>query len=67
MDENQELLALDEIRDRLFSHGVYSNAHVIDHLITYIANLEARLAKEEKCCEGGPQWGHAWDCPKCPD
>lgn len=20
-----------------------------------------------KCCEGGPQWGHAWDCKKCPD
>lgn len=20
--------------------------------------------KPEKCCEGGPQWGHAWDCKK---
>lgn len=20
-----------------------------------------------QCCEGGPQWGHAWTCPKCPD
>lgn len=20
-----------------------------------------------KCCEGGPQWGHAWNCPKAPD
>lgn len=19
------------------------------------------------CCGGGPQWGHAWGCPKCPD
>lgn len=19
------------------------------------------------CCDGGPQWGHAWNCPKCPD
>jgi hypothetical protein len=19
------------------------------------------------CCNGGPQWGHAWECPKCPD
>lgn len=18
-------------------------------------------------CHGGPQWGHRWDCPKCPD
>ena len=19
------------------------------------------------CCAGGPQWGHAWNCNKCPD
>lgn len=19
------------------------------------------------CCGGGPQWGHALDCPECPD
>jgi hypothetical protein len=19
---------------------------------------------EPSCCEGGPQWGHAWDCKK---
>lgn len=19
------------------------------------------------CCGGGPQWGHAWTCPQCPD
>lgn len=19
-----------------------------------------------KCCDGGPQWGHAWNCPKLP-
>lgn len=19
------------------------------------------------CCGGGPQYGHAWSCPKCPD
>lgn len=19
-----------------------------------------------KCCSGGPQWGHAWNCPKVP-
>jgi hypothetical protein len=27
----------------------------------------AAEAKELPCCEGGPQWGHAWNCPKCPD
>jgi hypothetical protein len=21
----------------------------------------------KSCCEGGQQWGHAWDCPKCHD
>lgn len=19
------------------------------------------------CCGGGPQWGHAWECPRCPE
>lgn len=23
-----------------------------------------RVASGEKCCIGGPQWGHAWDCKK---
>jgi hypothetical protein len=34
-----------------------------------IEALEERLAALENppCCEGGPQWGHAWSCPKCPD
>lgn len=33
------------------------------------ADLEARVNALESppCCEGGPQWGHAWTCPKCPD
>lgn len=22
---------------------------------------------DEPCCDGGPQWGHAWSCPHCPD
>jgi len=21
---------------------------------------------ESKCCAGGPQWGHAWNCPTLP-
>lgn len=25
---------------------------------------EHGIIKSDKCCEGGPQWGHAWDCPK---
>ena len=35
------------------------------------AQSELRAAilasKGVSCCEGGPQWGHAWSCPKCPD
>lgn len=23
--------------------------------------------ENEKCCEGGPHWGHAYGCPKAPD
>lgn len=22
--------------------------------------------EKDKCCVGGPQWGHAWDCKKLP-
>lgn len=31
-------------------------------------DTEARLHALENppCCEGGPQWGHAWNCPKLP-
>lgn len=25
---------------------------------------EHGIIKSKDCCEGGPQWGHAWDCPK---
>lgn len=27
-----------------------------------------QIAEERKpeCCGGGPQWGHAWDCPTLP-
>ena len=25
---------------------------------------EHGIIKSDKCCSGGPQWGHAWDCPK---
>jgi hypothetical protein len=32
-------------------------------------DMNERLAKLENppCCAGGPQWGHAWNCPECPD
>ena len=35
-------------------------------LSTAMAMVDAAVEKL-KCCEGGPQWGHAWPCPKCPD
>lgn len=22
--------------------------------------------RSQRCCPGGPQWGHDWDCPKLP-
>ena len=22
------------------------------------------IVKSKDCCSGGPQWGHAWNCPK---
>lgn len=22
------------------------------------------IIKSKDCCSGGPQWGHAWNCPK---
>jgi hypothetical protein len=40
----------------------------------YAADVAARILeipelKEAlgKCCDGGPQWGHAWNCPTTPD
>lgn len=47
---------------------------VIDMMICtrcgcYVWDLQAHENHHKKpsCCGGGPQWGHAWDCPKCPD
>lgn len=30
---------------------------------------EDQIAEQKKpeCCGGGPQWGHQFSCPKCPD
>lgn len=25
-----------------------------------------RKPDDARCCDGGPQWGHAWNCPKLP-
>lgn len=35
-----------------------------DYILSHFVNVEEL---QQKCCNGGPQWGHAWDCPKCPD
>lgn len=24
------------------------------------------IMKSKDCCEGGPQWGHSWNCPSLP-
>jgi hypothetical protein len=26
--------------------------------------VEDKMKGVDKCCEGGPQWGHSWDCNK---
>lgn len=37
-----------------------------DWLGFLIANKKRLPLVEPKCCEGGPQWGHAWGCHKSP-
>lgn len=36
---------------------------------SYVWDLQAHEKSHgvPPCCGGGPQWGHAWSCPKCPD
>jgi F0F1-type ATP synthase membrane subunit b/b' len=43
--------------------------NIEDQLKEIRKELEESLARynkvqkqNEQCCEGGPQWGHAWDC-----
>lgn len=28
---------------------------------------EIAAQQKPQCCGGGPQWGHQFDCPNCPD
>lgn len=33
-----------------------------------VEQIQQHLAAQPpECCGGGPQWGHQWGCPKCPD
>ena len=40
----------------------------VESLWAHITELEKRITALENppCCGGGPQWGHAWTCPRLP-
>jgi hypothetical protein len=45
------------------------NTPGLKHRGRAITQIEARndeLRPPPKCCGGGPQWGHAWDCETLP-
>lgn len=39
----------------------------LEELQRVVDKIKKEEQSSKQCCEGGPQWGHAWDCPKCPD
>lgn len=63
--------------NRLTASFTCSNGHEFSH--DMLQSCPARgcphgknpeqLAEELKpeCCGGGPQWGHTFECPRCPD
>lgn len=45
-------------------------AQLVIGLVAIQQGTERRVSRAEKCCPSypnGPQWGHEWSCPKCPD
>jgi len=44
----------------------YTRSRRIAEWAEYMATHEVP-PEETTCCAGGPQWGHTWECPKCPD
>lgn len=58
------------LTDEAFAH-VYPAGPLRDRIEACLAEMDAiRIILDTpprpSCCGGGPQWGHAWDCPKCP-
>lgn len=46
--------------------GMLPNVLDTREAVAVLAFLLAELKRKVEnppCCEGGPQWGHAWDCP----
>ncbi len=37
-----------------------------EHVCEYQDVRQCAWPGHRKCCDGGPQWGHAWNCPKLP-
>lgn len=60
-------LKLGGIEQRYDFVSVETPNHVLDTreaavLAFLLAELKWKV-ENPSCCEGGPQWGHAWDCP----
>lgn len=56
--------------NRVSSAYKCSNGHcwLEDGVLLPCPNDDCMYGKDvPSCCGGGPQWGHAWECPKCPD
>jgi hypothetical protein len=42
----------------------YENGPFVDGMGSYVPLRNEEV--EKKCCNGGPQWGHSWNCPSLP-
>ncbi|MCT7372719.1 hypothetical protein A7R75_27320 [Mycolicibacterium llatzerense] len=42
------------------------SGYTLDDLAEMRAELWGKRPGPRKCCDGGPQWGHAWDCRTLP-
>lgn len=40
--------------------------HLEKHLRAALVAIDELRRDRDKCCGGGPQWGHATDCPSLP-
>lgn len=44
---------------------VFDTREAVALLAWLLAELTWKV-ENPPCCKGGPQWGHAWDCPSLP-
>jgi hypothetical protein len=54
--------------ERYFSGPIPKAGEVVEMFCVTSSENEVSIGlRVVRCCEGGPQWGHAWGCPKCPE